>query len=357
MVDTAAPHTICASAPTRICDNGGWTDTWFAEYGRVFSIAVEPRVDVELRAWPDDGSRPRIVIDAKVFGDRYEPTGIDTGVWGKHSLIEATIAEIGIPLDLAVEVSIDSDAPFGASTGTSAATCVALIGALDALTPGRLSPHDVARTAWRVETERLGQQSGIQDQLAAAFGGISLITMHRYPDATVRQLGVASSILDELQRRLVVVYLGTPHSSSAVHESVIRELELLGPSATAIETLRTTAEPSASALVAGDFAGLGRAMIANTTAQRALHRDLVCSDAQRVIDIGERFGTVGYKVNGAGGSGGSLTLLTDGDESARSGLIDAIADADDAFAVIPITLAARGLTVSAHRPKRATSIP
>ena len=27
-------------APIRICDNGGWTDTWFAKYGKIFNIAV-----------------------------------------------------------------------------------------------------------------------------------------------------------------------------------------------------------------------------------------------------------------------------------------------------------------------------
>jgi D-glycero-alpha-D-manno-heptose-7-phosphate kinase len=341
------PHRIVrASAPTRICDNGGWTDTWFAEFGQVFSIAIEPRVHVEVTVWPDDGSRPRVVIDARVFGDRYEPTGIDQRLWGKHPLLEAAIGETGVPDGLAIEVTIDSDAPFGASTGTSAATCVALIGALDALTPGRSSEHDVARAAWRVETEVLGQQSGIQDQLAAAFGGISLITMTQYPHATVERVVVSASILAELQRRLVVVYLGAPHSSSAIHETVIAELELLGPGAGALETLRTTAEPSAAALVAGDFSGLGRAMIANTEAQRALHGGLVCTDAQLVIDIGRRFGILGYKVNGAGGTGGSLTLLTDGDETTRALLVDAVTAADSNFAIIPIALAACGLEVS-----------
>ena len=38
--------------------HGGWTDTWFAEHGTVFSIAIEPRVHVELTAFADDGSRP-----------------------------------------------------------------------------------------------------------------------------------------------------------------------------------------------------------------------------------------------------------------------------------------------------------
>ncbi len=339
-------RTVRASAPTRICDNGGWTDTWFAEFGQIFNIAIEPRVHVEVNAWIDDGSRPGIVIDARVFGDRYAPTGIAQGAWGTHPLIEAAIGEIGVPGGLAIEVSIDSDAPFGASIGTSAATCVAVIGALDALTPGRLSEHEVARAAWRVETERLGQQSGIQDQLAAAFGGISLITMGRYPEASVERVGVDPEILSELQRRLVVVYLGSPHSSSAIHDAVIAELERLGPSATALATLRTTAAPSAAAIVSGDFAALGRAMSTNTEAQRALHDDLVCADAQRVIEIGAEFGVIGYKVNGAGGIGGSLALLTDGVEGSRAGLIDAVTSAGEAFSVMNVTLTMDGLRVS-----------
>ena len=33
---------ITASAPVRVCDNGGWTDTWFGGPGRVLNIAVSP---------------------------------------------------------------------------------------------------------------------------------------------------------------------------------------------------------------------------------------------------------------------------------------------------------------------------
>ena len=39
---------IHAKAPIRICDVGGWTDTWFARHGRVFNIAVSPCVEVEV---------------------------------------------------------------------------------------------------------------------------------------------------------------------------------------------------------------------------------------------------------------------------------------------------------------------
>lgn len=337
--------TIRASAPTRICDMGGWTDTWFAEHGTVLSIAIEPRVHVELTTYPADGVRPMIVIDARVFGDRYSPDGIADRRWGIHPLLEATIAEVGIPDDVAVEIVIDSEAPYGASIGTSAATCVALVGALDALTPGRLTPEEMAHTAWRVEAEQLGQQSGVQDQIAAAHGGINLIHIHAFPDATVEPVLVDPAVVQELERRMLVVYLGAPHRSSAIHEMVIAELTNAGPHAEPLEALRRTAVPSAVALRAGDFEALGRTMLANTEAQRMLHEDLVGRLATLVIETASRHGAIGHKVNGAGGDGGAITLLTNGDDHASRRLIDAVTAIGYGCAVLPFRVSADGVRV------------
>jgi D-glycero-alpha-D-manno-heptose-7-phosphate kinase len=73
-----------------------------------------------------------------------------------------------------------------------------------------------------VETERLGLQSGIQDQLCSAYGGINFIEMQNYPYASVSQITVSNPIWWELERRLVLIYLGNSHDSSQVHEMVIR---------------------------------------------------------------------------------------------------------------------------------------
>ena len=66
----------------------------------------------------------------------------------------------------------------------------------------------------------LGVESGIQDQLSAAFGGINYIEIDRYPDATVRSLPV----WDELGSLLTLVFLGRAHDSSSVHRQVIDKL-------------------------------------------------------------------------------------------------------------------------------------
>ena len=70
---------------------------------------------------------------------------------------------------------------------------VALIGALDCLTPGRLTPHEVAYAAHAVEVEMLKQQSGIQDQLCSAYGGINFIEMFEYPYASVSPIYVPNA--------------------------------------------------------------------------------------------------------------------------------------------------------------------
>ncbi len=335
---------INAVAPIRICDNGGWTDTWFAEYGRIFNIAVYPYAEVQIELFPNDGQRERITIFAENFGERYalQP---DTPGWDRHPLLEAAIERMGIPQELAVQLTIFSEAPAGASTGTSAAVTVALIGALDCLTPGRLMPHEVAAVAQSVETDMLGQQCGIQDQLCSAYGGINYIEMFAYPRAAVSQLVLPNDIWWELERRLVLIYLGKSHSSSAVHEMVIRELEDAGPENAKLNALRATAVPSRNAIYAGDFAALGRAMIANTEAQRRLHPDIISPEAQRVIEIARAHGALGWKVNGAGGDGGSLTLLCGPRSSVRRAMIREIETDNDLFQNIPIYLSRYGLRV------------
>ena len=320
MADQRQPLFIVNSAaPIRICDNGGWTDTWFARYGTVFNIAVHPYAEVQMAVYPAGARADRIIINAENYGERYAVNPEKR--WDKHPLLEAAIAYMRVPDDLALEVTIFSEAPGGASTGTSAAVTVALIGALDALTPGRLTPHEVARAAHQVETELLGQQSGIQDQLCAAYGGVNYIEMFDYPHAAVSPIHIPTALWWELERRLALIYLGKAHLSSQVHEMVIKALADAGPDCPQLNDLRGTARRSRDVLYAGDFAGLGAAMIANTEAQGRLHPALISAEAAQVIEIARDHGALGWKVNGAGGEGGSLTLLCDARAQTKRALL------------------------------------
>lgn len=323
-----------ASAPVRICDHGGWTDTWFGGPGRVLNIAVNPGVHVEVRAHHGRGG---VVINAANFGDRYSIVPGSPRA-ARHRLLEAAVDELPPPDDLAVEIRVRSAMPAGCGTGTSAAVAVALLGALAALRGERLDARDAAYAAYRLEVAILGGESGIQDQLSSAYGGINYVEIDSFPEATVTPLPPWYG----LDRLLTLVYLGQAHDSSAVHRQVIAELS--GRGSPALSRLRDAATAARDAVVARDLIAFGRAMILNTEAQESLHPALVGIDSRRVMAVASARHAIGWKVNGAGGQGGSLTILSP-TESAKKALETGIAAMDSGFRIIPVRTSAAGLQV------------
>jgi D-glycero-alpha-D-manno-heptose-7-phosphate kinase len=342
------PFTIINSvAPIRICDNGGWTDTWFAGHGQIFNIGVYPYAEVQIAVHPNGKRESCITINAENYGERYVVA--PEKHWDKHPLLEAAIEYMRVPAGLDLEVTIYSEAPGGASTGTSAAVTVALIGALDRLSPGQMTPHEVAIAAHKVETDMLGQQSGIQDQLCSAYGGINYIEMFHYPHASVSPIQVPNTTWWELERRLALIYLGKSHFSSDVHEMVIRTLEDAGPDCQQLNDLRQTAGRSRDALYSSDFAALGAAMVENTEAQGRLHPALISAEAKQVIEIARAHGAAGWKVNGAGGEGGSVTILSGEIAQVKRAMLRSLEQENPLFKNIPIYLSRYGLRVWEQR--------
>lgn len=334
---------IRSTAPVRICDVGGWTDTWFARSGAVFSIAVEPLVEVRLTAAAAMSHDPEIVLSAPDLGERYAFT-LDAAP-GRLPLLEATLCRASIPDGVDLDLTVTTGVPPGCGTGTSAAVVVALLGALDQLTPGSSSPRELAAAAHRVETDGLGQQSGVQDQLASVTGGINLFEV-RYPDAAVHAIKIGEGTRAVLERRLVLVWLGHPHRSSAIHQQVIDRLAASGGRTPALDALRDAAREAAAAAAAGDLDGLGRSMRVATEAQRLLHPSLVSVEAEAIIGVAASAGASGWKPNGAGGDGGSLTLLAGPEQGAEDVLLAGLAALPGAHEVLPVRLARHGLQVS-----------
>lgn len=336
---------VTAAAPTRICDCGGWTDTWFARYGAVFHIAIEPRVYASVEATPQQAAVPQITIDAASFGDCYTFRP-GTRPFGAHPLIEAAIESVGVPDGMDLAVSVRSDMPPGASTGTSGAVCVAVVAAMRHLAGLPHEALDVARAAHAVETERLGQQSGVQDQVAAACGGINYVDVPEYPRVGVTILRPSDAWLAELEARLLLVSLGRGHHSSTVHEQVIREVASTGATHPALDALRQAAADARDAVLREDLEALGAAMASCTQGQHRLHAGLIGTDAARVIDAARAGGALGWKVNGAGGEGGSVALLAPDGGASRTRLAVAISDLSPAYRLIPIRISRHGLTLS-----------
>lgn len=342
--------TIHAIAPIRINDIGGWTDTWFAQQGKVLNMAVFPSVEVRIKVLENrEKVDQRVLVRLENYGEALW-INPENPAFDQHPLIQGAINSMPIPKDVMLHISLFSHVPAGSSTGTSASVCVTLLGALSQLTLQNHPAHEIAYMAHRVETEILGLQSGIQDQIAAAHGGICFIDMYKYPEATVTKLDVEEALLEKLSRRISLIYLGQSHSSSAMHEEVITFLEEKGAQFTIIQTLRSLAEQAKNHLLGGDLEAFGEMMIQNNECQRSLHSGLISEEADSVIAIAKKYRAAGWKVNGAGGKGGSLTILSSQDEKRRERMLEEINSLGKGIRSIPISLAKFGVTVQAEDP-------
>ena len=173
---------------------------------------------------------------------------------------------------------------------------------------------------------------------SAAFGGINYIEIDHYPEARVSTL----PMWEDLGSLLTVLFLGRAHHSSNIHRRVIADAG--GRGAEAFSHLRQAALAARDAVLTRDLEAFGHAMIANTDAQRSLHLDLVGPDATRVIEWAAAHGAIGWKVNGAGGDGGSVTILSASPEAKRAFAVQ-VGALDARYRVLPVRISSVGLRV------------
>ncbi|MFQ6097268.1 MAG: hypothetical protein ACE5O2_06020 [Armatimonadota bacterium] len=306
---------IRSKAPVRILDLGGWTDTRFAQHGAVLNFAVDLFAHTVIthaetaneRHAGDPSLNGRISIRALDFGTGVEiEEGREIEYDGTLDLLKAAVKRMGVTGQ--VEGLVWTDTPPGCGVGTSAAVSVCLIEALSRLNGTHLLQHQVAQLAQALETQELGLECGVQDQYAAAYGGISFMEIE-YPRTHVSPVRVPDSTVNELNERLLLVYTGESRLSDQVHRRVIEHYEAGEPgTVAAMETLRETPIAAKNALRAGDFAALAEAINANWEAQKKLHPSITTDLIQKAFEVAFRAGAAAGKANGAGG-GGSITFL------------------------------------------------
>jgi len=209
---------VISRAPVRICDIGGWTDTWFYPNGAVFNICVD--LYSYVRIVESNNDKVRIFAEnIKEYVEIKNHSEIEYN--GNLDLLKAAIKRIKILGGM--DIFIRAEAPPACGTGTSASVAVALVSALARWQEIEMNPLEVAKLAHLLEIEELKLESGVQDQYAAASGGINFMEVN-YPDVKLHKIQVSKKRILELENQLILVYLSS-RSSSKMHQAVIRNFK------------------------------------------------------------------------------------------------------------------------------------
>jgi len=239
-----------------------------------------------------------------------------------------------------VRVSTSATLPAGAGLGSSAAVCVALLRALRDAFALPLDDREVARVAWRAETEFVGVPCGIMDQLAASLGTpdaallidcrslvVRPVAMPAGVEVVVRDSGVrhahaggayaerraecarAAELLGVASLRDLTP--GTPNvelSTWEVDNSTLAALPVpLGDRVRHVVEENARVLAFVDAIERGDLVGAGALM----TASHASQRDLFAVSVPEVDALVEELlaeGALGARLTG-GGFGGSVVAL------------------------------------------------
>jgi D-glycero-alpha-D-manno-heptose-7-phosphate kinase len=221
------------------------------------------------------------------------------------SLLEAL--EIREPL----EIEFWSGVPFGSGLGGSSALTVALMGALEGLSPRNLSGVDRVDFVRDVETRVLGKPAGVQDYYPPLEGGVHVITFRA--GRTTSQRIPADS--DNWERHLTLFDSGVSHSSGMNNWQILRA-RLEGDLAVAenLEGVRRAAEAMSEAIRRSDFPRMGKALAEEWQARRRLAPVVSTPLIERAIAAAVEAGAWGGKACGAGG-GGCVVFLSPPDRT------------------------------------------
>jgi D-glycero-alpha-D-manno-heptose-7-phosphate kinase len=299
-----ADRVIEASAPARVDLAGGTLDLWPLHVLHPGSVTVNLAISLRAACRVGPGNdRFRVVSPASSFEMAAatpaellaEPRAALVG-----SLLEAL--EIREPLD----IEFWSDVPFASGLGGSSALTVALMGALERLSPRDLSGVDRVDFVRDVETRVLGKPAGVQDYYPPLEGGAHVITF-RAGRTTARRFPVEEGTWE---RHLTLFDSGISHFSGMNNWEILRA-RLEGDPAVAknLEGVRRAAAVMAEAVERLDFARMGQALESEWAARRRLAPVVSTPFIERAIAAAITAGAWGGKACGAGG-GGCVVFLS-----------------------------------------------
>jgi D-glycero-alpha-D-manno-heptose-7-phosphate kinase len=329
--------TIVAIAPARIDLAGGTLDLWPLHVLHPGSVTVNLAIDryaeckvrradrglrVVLR---DRGIEKNAASAAELLGD---PATALVG-----SLLEAL--EIREPL----EIEFWSGVPFGSGLGGSSALTVALMGALQRVSPRDLKGVDRVDFVRDVETRVLAKPAGVQDYYPPLEGGAHVITF-RAGRTTGERLSASVAPWD---RHLTLFDSGLSHSSGMNNWQILRA-RLEGDDAVAanLERVRRAAVSMADAVRRADLPAMGAALDEEWEARRMLAPVVSTPLIERAIAAAKGAGAWGGKACGAGG-GGCVVFLSP--EASTESVRSVLAGLGEGH-VVPVRIVEDGLRVS-----------
>ena len=204
---------IRSRSPARISFAGGGTDItkyFFDRGGAGVSFTINKYSNVHLIKRNDE----KILITSNDYRKKILIKNIDKIKYDGNLDIVKSCIKLLKP-NFGFDLYLETDVKPGSGLGGSAAVSSAVIGAINYLQKRRLNKYEIAELAFRAERIELGILGGWQDQYSTVFGGCNLMEFKKSTNL-IQNMTLPNNILDELERRLILCYTGSPHRGASL---------------------------------------------------------------------------------------------------------------------------------------------
>ena len=206
-------------------------------------------------------------------------------------------------------INYDADLPARTGLGTSSSFAVGLLNAFHSLKGKQKDKKTLADEAIYVERVMCNEAGGLQDQIAASFGGLNRIdfTADGYE---VKPLNITEERKEKLNSNLLLFFTGFSRFSSQIQEDTKKNIEDKTKTLLMMKDMVDTAENILTD-ENKDLDEFGRLLHETWKLKRSTGNKISTNEIDMIYDKALNAGALGGKLLGAGGGGFMLFYVPD----------------------------------------------
>lgn len=218
----------------------------------------------------------------------------------QHPIVRVALEQFNLR---GLDINSIADIPAGAGLGSSCSFTVGLLHALYTHTNQFVSKETLAQKACQIEIDVLGEPIGKQDQYAAAYGGLNLITFHPDHSVEVEPVVMLQQRRQQLLENLLMFYLGGSHSARTILSDQQNNVTQDREKFQGLVRMAELARELRKSLMRGAIDDVGPILDENWRLKRQLSQKISEDRIDAYYRLACSAGATGGKLLGAGGGG------------------------------------------------------
>lgn len=200
-----------------------------------------------------------------------------------------------------IRLAYDADLPARTGLGTSSSFAVGMLNAFYALKGRSVDKKELANEAIYLERVLCNEAGGIQDQIAAAYGGLNHIEIEKDGSYTVNPVVISNQRKQELNANLMLFFTGFSRISATIQEKTEKNIEKKQKQLIEMKQLVSEAEDILTSK--SDLNEFGRLLDYTWKLKRNISSSISTNQIDEIYSKALSAGATGGKLLGAGGGG------------------------------------------------------